>query len=462
LNKKNFKKNSKENLEKKSRKNNESNLNCSSSSSGDSSTNLNHSDRLPTPSKSTTQTFEKNDLAFSTKLSQSWTIPNEGINDQEEQTASTPKSKSPNKNHDDDYLDYIKLNKFNNGGISFDFLINKDTNEENNPSNYPKAKPVLTSSISTPMTRRSSEFTNATSLNDSLNTQLTLTKKFEMASNKERSQMRHSITSNDESSTPLNSAKSTNVSLGTRIQSKAIANKDAETRLNSSLTDTSSNVTSSSTNNSYVNRALFLRQQSAKAKLSQDNSKSQSASSSSTPSANVSNATTKPKTNSILKKVPSSLATKSTTNLSITSNGGKPVSKKSVSSRASSRNTSPSGESNSIYRNYSNNDRSLMTTSLNLPSGSTLPSNNTNNLNAAYQRRKNYDPLRAVEQEKLKKTQKRLSESSKHDETNNLANNSMSALDDDQSSDYSYSSLSIPTQKLTDNVSNKQVCITPR
>ena len=464
LNKKNSQKTSKENLEKKSQKNNESNLNCSSSSDSSSSNlNQNNNDRLPTPSKTTLQKLDKNELAFSTKLSQSWTIPNNEIND-DDRIVTTPNKtefKSKKQENDDDYLDYIKLNKFGNGGISFDFLINKDANEEND-NNYAnnlknsKPKPILSSSISTPVSRKNNELTNATSLNDSLNTQLTLTTKFEMASNK-RSQLRNSTSTNDECS-PLNSAKSTNVSLGTKIKSQALANKDTEHQLNSSFTDTSSLVSSSTNNNTYTNRALYLRQQSARAKLSQDKTKSQSVSSSMSTSMSLTpkksndlskeSTTPKPKTNSILKKTPSSSATKSTANLTSTLNGGK-LTRTSLS-RTSSRNTSPSGENSSIYRK--NNDRSLMTTSLILPNSSSLPNTNSN---LAFQRRKNYDPLKAVQQEKLKKTQNKLKESSINNEINSLDNEN-SVFDEDLS-DASYSSFTIPTQRLAENVSNKQV-----
>lgn len=460
LNKKKSKKISKETVE--NQKNNESNLNCSSSSGG-SSNNLNQNERLPSHSK-TTQKVDKNDLAFSTRLSQSWTIPNEEINGQEKLIETTNKSenKSRQEESDENYLDYIKLNKFGNGGISFDFVMNKDANEENESNlKNSRPKPVLSSSISTPVSRKSSDFTNTTSLNDSLNTQLTLTAKFEMASNK-RPNLRNSYTTNDECS-PLNSAKSTNVSLGTKIKSQALANKETEHQLNSSFNDTSSVVSTSSNNGAYVNRALLLRQQSAKAKLLQDKTKSQSVSSSMTTSVSSSLtpkksidltkdlSSSRSKTNSILKKTPSTPATKSTNNLSSTFNGGKPV--RNSLSRTSSRNTSPSGENNRIYRNTNNNyDRSLMTTSLNLPNGSSLPNNNL-----SFQRRKNYDPLKAVEQEKLKKAQSRLKESSKINEINNLANES--TVFDDDLSDISYNSFTIPTQRLAENISNKQVYI---
>ena len=105
-----------------------------------------------------------------------------------------------------------------------------------------------------------------------------------------------------------------------------------------------------------------------------------------------------------------------------------------------------------------------MTSSLTLPSGSTIDS---------FQRRKNYNPSKAVENERLKKQSlngkmnmpdkksisKNSIESNEDDYSNNHSNNfntTNSYGDEDSTSDSSVS-FSLPVQSLTANINNKKV-----
>lgn len=113
-----------------------------------------------------------------------------------------------------------------------------------------------------------------------------------------------------------------------------------------------------------------------------------------------------------------------------------------------------------------------MTSSLNLPSGSALPG--SSEPRGSFQRRKNYDPIKAVEQEKQKKLR------AKQEATNNtqkltnsvsnlqqsLSKNSIYSTENDsyQSNNLDYDSMSdssqsfsIPVQNLKANISDKQV-----
>ena len=324
--------------------NNETVLSCSSSS-GSSSTNLNTSVANNDPNETTSHA--QNELAFSTRLSQSWTIPNDEPMRQHSEhdsvsnratvntNPSTPTAK-PNKitserekdEGDDTFPPNVHMNKYGQGGIAFDFILD-DKHSTNTTStsgsqylnlqnlrllNATKTKPVLRSSVSTALTlNKSSVVSDSTgtstgtllssSRSGDNNTQLTLTKRYEMASNGTtgRTERRLSSSTTDECS-PLPSAK-TNSSLGARIQAKAAennssnGNKPGLRRLKSSAeysspTNMNGNTTlslptntsvaplsaGSSNAGAYMNRALQLRQQSAKAKReSLDNPKSANA-----------------------------------------------------------------------------------------------------------------------------------------------------------------------------------------
>jgi hypothetical protein len=110
-----------------------------------------------------------------------------------------------------------------------------------------------------------------------------------------------------------------------------------------------------------------------------------------------------------------------------------------------------------------------MTSSLNLPSGSTLP-NGYSEQRASFQRRKNYDPIKAVESEKQKRLLKLQQASSHFQNQGNMHSSSSknsivsenecfrsNRLDCDDSMSDSSQSFSIPLQSLKANVSNKQV-----
>lgn len=107
-----------------------------------------------------------------------------------------------------------------------------------------------------------------------------------------------------------------------------------------------------------------------------------------------------------------------------------------------------------------------MTASLNLPSGSALPGSNQNK--TPLQRRITYDPIKAVEQDKLRKRQQKLLESSgntasmlnasqENCSVNDNSNVYKNNYEDDFMSDSSYNSFSLPLQNLTSNSTNRQV-----
>ena len=92
-----------------------------------------------------------------------------------------------------------------------------------------------------------------------------------------------------------------------------------------------------------------------------------------------------------------------------------------------------------------------MTNSLNLPSGSALPGD------ASFQRRKNYDPVKAVEQEKLRRIQQQ-----QHQQQQlNLIQSQYGGETSNETSfvneDLSLNGEGIPAQALAANVGNKQV-----
>jgi hypothetical protein len=409
----------------------------SASSTGGSEFNLNKVNSSSSPI--TTQAV--NDLAFSTRLSQSWTIPNDE-NDNTSETSAAVTSQ----------IDNITTRAIANGGITFDYPIDSDKsardvtnrnylNSNNLRAFNSKVRPVLSSSVTT-----NTMTDNTTRIND-----MTLTKKYEhdrLLNNTNR--RRSSATSMDECCSPLNSAKSTHVSLGTRIQTKAA---------------TEAATTSPTPPSPYTNRTLYLRQQTAKAKREQlDNPKSPSSTSSSftTTTATARKSIYETPKPGILKKNTSSPMTSSSTNL-------RSANKPSVS-RTTSRNSSP-------FTNNHHKNQNLMTNSLNLPSGSTLPQSPNKqqqtaiNLKESFLRRKTYDPAKAVQEEKLKRVQqaqlnllgKNGSSSSSSSSTSpkkeKAANGELNrsivehAFDDDLLN-ASFSSL--PAQSTNENVANKQ------
>ncbi len=211
------------------------------------------------------------------------------------------------------------------------------------------------------------------------------------------------------------------------------------------------------TTTQYTNRTLYLRQQTAKAKRDSLES-AQSADSSpshqpkSTPQKQPLKVSPSTPANGILKKT-NNAANKS-------NNIGTP--RRSGGSKAGSRSNS---RTSSPYGNNINNN--LMTASLNLPSGSALPGSSSNNNKTPLQRRITYDPIKAVEQEKLRKRQQKLLESSgnasllnANEETcsiNNENNIYKNNYEDDCMSDSSYNSFSLPLQNLSSNTTSRQV-----
>ena len=101
-----------------------------------------------------------------------------------------------------------------------------------------------------------------------------------------------------------------------------------------------------------------------------------------------------------------------------------------------------------------------MTGSLNLPSGSALPGSAHSDQKASYQRRKNYDPIKAVEMEKQNKLMRKQSTPL---QTSNSRNSIYSTENESHRSNIDYdsmsdsSSFSIPLQSLKASMSNKQV-----
>lgn len=344
--------------------------------------------------------------------------------------------------------------------MAFDFMISDSKTKSMPFTNGSSSHPVLKSSISTPM--KSKLYDDTSSVNDTPRTfdsAMTITKGF-IDSHRNQRSYQDDINSSLTNTSPLNTPKS-GLSLGAKIQSKAkenaqeqpqqIKRRSSEVGLNPAPTS------SPSTTTQYTNRTLYLRQQTAKAKRDSLEKRSidlESADSSPShqPKTTPQKLKPTPPSNGILKKT-NSTANKSN-NLATprrTLGGSK------ASSRSNSRTSSPYG--NSAQNN-------LMTASLNLPSGSALPGSNQNK--TPLQRRITYDPIKAVEQDKLRKRQQKLLESSgntasmlnasqENCSVNDNSNVYKNNYEDDFMSDSSYNSFSLPLQNLTSNSTNRQV-----
>ena len=251
-------------------------------------------------------------------------------------------------------------------------------------------------------------------------------------------------------------------SLGAKIQSKAtevqprtpVRRRGSDNSLlpanfvNNVSSPTSTPSPASSLASPYTNRTLFLRQQSARAKRdSLENS-------------TVTEGGLSKKTgplNGILKKPATSLVNKDTKPLN-QSNAVKrsPVQQSAQVSRSSSRNTSPYSSLNS----FSQQSSPLMTSSLNLPSGGVLPGEQPR---ASFQRRKNYDAVKAVEMDRQRRLLKQstslmMQQSVSRNSVASTENDNSNHMDDDSMSDSSQS-FTVPMQNLKANVSNKQVIL---
>lgn len=301
-------------------------------------------------------------------------IPNNKINLESVSTRATV-------NFDDDETEMVSTPK-KTGGLAFEFSLTSDNN-------------FVAKNLSRTERNESDILTNRS--NESV---LTLTKGFELRKN--RRDLANSINSTSSCNTQLNSPKSnapSGLSLGARIQEKAKENMSSPSKRRGSDSTAPSNV-------QYANRTLYLRQQSAKAKRD---------SLEKTEDIKSSNKTTKPKDGILKKNTPPTGRNSSLTRSTLNSpkNNARPG-----SVRKSSRNPSPC-------------ENSLMTGSLNLPSGSSLPINLTD----SFQRRKLYDPIKSVQADKLKR-QKEL------ENKKVLQNNSANDFGDfDSMSDSSYNSL---------------------
>ncbi len=128
------------------------------------------------------------------------------------------------------------------------------------------------------------------------------------------------------------------------------------------------------------------------------------------------------------------------------------------SSRQNSRNSSPQNNPNSAHQS------SLMTGSLNLPSGAALPGS------ALYQRRKNYDPIRAVEIDRQKSLagskqtrSAHLPSSASRNSIGSAAENERSNIEYDSMSETSSFSMSMQhnsSSQYNNSNNNKQVSLT--
>jgi hypothetical protein len=208
---------------------------------------------------------------------------------------------------------------------------------------------------------------------------------------------------------------STALSLGAKIQSKA-----KENQMNMSIDSAhSQNFThhtrrlsdahqQANLSNQFANRTVYLRQQSSKAKRDS------------------------------LEQKPSILKNASHSNLN-NSPMKMPLTKKS-SARSSSR-TSVSRASIETQ-----STSALMSTSLNLSHGAQLPGSDS------FQRRKNYNPLKAVEQEKLRKQQQQ-----QHQPNHGSMDKSNKLVMNEHSSEFDSNAFALSVQSLTANISNKQV-----
>lgn len=384
------------------------------------------------------------------------------------------------------------------GGMAFDYILDGDK-KLNYPVNKSQTQRLTSANLSrhrsvarstnlsndANSSYNSSKNTNKTSNTSSTQRPLTSSRSSNQSVNRNYNRRssrddyeRSSVTiSSSGYTTPKNSA----VSLGAKIKSKATdsnVNSPAQggntprssvrrRASDNSLQPTKSSYSSvTSSNNStvspYTNRTLYLRQQSSKAKRESLDSNNNSPYGSNIyydPSVK-----TKP-LNGILKKTTSSVAP----NNRISQKQYQPTSKQP--SRSNSRATSPAGSHNLHLQAHQS---PLMTSSLNLPSGSALPS--SAEPRGSFQRRKNYDPIKAVEQEKQKKLQMKQEAANNNNNSQKLTNsvcnlqqslskNSIYSTENDsyQSNNLDYDSMSdssqsfsIPVQSLKANISDKQ------
>jgi trimeric autotransporter adhesin len=249
----------------------------------------------------------------------------------------------------------------------------------------------------------------------------------------------------------------------------------------------------------YANRTLYLRQQSAKAKRdSLERPRNEQVNGINGILKKNTNTSTAGVSSSLLNKSPATLSNNNligsgsrSSSIKKSSTGGSTISS-SKPSRSNSRNASPN-----LGKNRQSTGSNLMTGSLSLPSGASLNNytangvinNSTNDSRDSFYRRKNYDPLRAVEQEKLRKQHqqhllrnKKLNEQEQQSKQQlhqqqqmynfsesvnqvealngglnynfSLEQQQQYLLEDDSNDDASFT---IPIKKLTANVSNKQV-----
>ena len=337
-----------------------------------------------TSSSSTNVSVDNNNNTNGKKLVSSWTIPSNEDNEPENYvvintTRATVNSEEATTTSTPNPLTMMHLNKVGNGGLAFEFLIDEQklnrtppniksatilktkknsTNSEQNKTRDSLDDESLCSQSCCQSDRQS---TSRTMDNHSI-TRNFLSRRHHLAKDDNQSNVSN-VTSN---SSTIGSPKSA-LSLGAKIQIKA---KENSSNNNNNISNPNSPIKKQASNDDshlsqYTNRALQLRQLSSKAKLDSHN-----------PNLN--------------KKQTSSSSSKS-----IGINRKSTVS--AASSRANSRTSSPFG--------FHNQKINLMTTSLNLANGSMLPSNQNTNANDLFKRRKNYDPIKSLEMDKLKKQQ---------------------------------------------------------
>lgn len=384
-------------------------------------TSNNTNDNLSSSSASSSSTNLSNDAHL--LKSQCWMIPSGPMQESQEfnqnEALSTRATVNFDQNDDEDHTERTQIGS-GSGGLAFEFILNKDRNRQSQTSDE------------TSNSQYSSRTNN------------TITKGFELRSKQRKENFNDSVLRSSYSTTNsgLNTPKSlatSGVSLGAKIQSKAKENLVEGKRRGSESgpgIHQGAITASTSTPHQYINRTLYLRQQSAKAKReSMERTGLESS-----VEINQDSRTPGPKpapvkssrpasggVGGILKKgssetprqssVSSSSAVKVTGRQSVQQQEQK-SSKRSTSSRATSPNR-------------------LMTNSLNLPSGASLPLN----LHDSFQKRKNYDPLKSVELDKLKRQQNSAVKVSLDDHNHSL-------LVDDESLSESSSYTSLPYQQV--------------
>jgi len=419
----------------------------------------------------------------------SWTIPSNNSQDELQTTRATVNSRNGKKNpiknsNNSSYSEdekqsnasgdsHLHSQRRGNGGLAFDYILSDEKSSIGSVNSRPSQQQMLTkanvqrhrsATRNTNLSFNTQQKTNSQSSNktasstsrapSSRSNHQSITRNLDHNKVRKQSEdIESNVTNLTEFATPKSS-----ISLGARIAAKANENNSddgtprtparrrasdncAQPSVTSSVNSSTSNANNSFAS-PYTNRTLFLRQQSALAKRESLNSDSKKMS---------------VPLNGILKK-PTTAAN--------FRNGQRASSKQP--SRGTSRNTSP------YSHGVPSHQSPLMTGSLNLPYGASLSSVSVNpytDQRGSFQRRKNYDPIKAVEMEKQNKqlqqnrsvtnqnkqatgTYSRIQTSDSHHSICSTENERCQSYDYDPMFDSSYS---IPVQNLKANINNKNV-----